>query len=98
MGLVQAQLKTQHEVLQLTAGGLPLHPPLAIALSQKVHLSSIHPVLCSSECSNSDGGVLWQLAAGSHAVHSPTAVALPAQEGWPLAVLGSRCWAAVTSL
>ena len=49
MGLVQAQLKAQHEVLQLAAGGLPLHPPLAIALSQKVHLSSI--ILCCAAVS-----------------------------------------------
>ena len=93
MGLVQAQLKAQHEVLQLAAGCLPLHPPLAVALSHKIHPSSVTPntVLWSSEGNDSEGGVLWQLAAGSHEVIQP------AKEGWPLAVLSSRCSAAVTS-
>ncbi len=63
MWLVQAQLKTQHEVLQLAAGCLPLYPPLAVALSHRVRLSSVivNTVLWSSGCKDSDGGVLWQL-------------------------------------
>ena len=76
VGLVQPQLKAQHEVLQLAAGCLPLHPPLAIALSNKVRSSSIilDTVRWSSECNDSDGDVLWQLAAGSHTIHPTFAV------------------------
>ena len=83
MGLVQAQLKTQHEVLQLAAGCLPLHPPFAVPLSHRIPLLSIilDTVVWSSECRDKDAGVLWQLAASSHSIQPPFAVTMPKRAG-----------------